>query len=392
MTIGLLMNYVQAILVIGFALIFLFTIRASQKVKLTIDNIINETVFNHTYWLVYIIVVGLVSLMFNFKKVESATDLQNAVAGQSYIWNEEGLAKKLNKIPTQLCARYADVRLSCATAGDVDKCIEIKMEGSNYKSCDTNGNSVFTDYGIVSQIAFDTTGERCAVSVGTVNDMTNVDSGLVSYLTNDNGKSFYIKCAASDAIFYSDGFLAERNKANSLKVKFLQCNACENYITVDAENVTSTATNVVDFYAKPTNSSVSKNNNTQAVYYTEEQIKTECKVRSLMDVGAIKYRLQNNNNVTNEQVEGAVIEAMKANITPAYIANDEGISEYAKLSSAYASKATIEKMNEIIANEDKDNEEICLKLSKLEDGRFTLGFAKPLINWSKTKTVTLTPH
>ena len=390
MTIGWILNYFIAIIAIGFALIALFTIRASQKIKLTIDNIVNETVFNHTYWLVYIVTVGLVLLMFNFKKVESATDLQNAVAGQSYIWNEQGLVKKLNKVTTQLCAHYADVRLSCATAGDIDKCIDIKMDGSDYKSCDANGNSVFTDYGIVSQIAFDTNGERCAISIGTVNNMTAVNSGIVSYLTNDKGNTFHLKCAATDAIFYSDSFLGERNKADSLKVKFLKCNACDNYITVDAENVTNTATNDVDFNAKQTNS-IADNNN-EAVYYTEEQIKTECKIRSLMDIGALKFRLQNNNNVTNEQVEKAVTEAMKANITPADIANDEGIADYAKLAATFANQATPNKMNEIIANEDRENEDVCLRLSKTEDGRFTLGFSKPIINWNKTKTVTLTPH
>ncbi len=38
-----------------------------------------------------------------------------------------------------ICKNYADVRLSCAEAGSIQKCIEIKMKGDDYSACTDDG-------------------------------------------------------------------------------------------------------------------------------------------------------------------------------------------------------------------------------------------------------------
>lgn len=44
-----------------------------------------------------------------------------------------------------ICQHYAGVRFSCAAAGNIDRCIDIKMENDNYSVCTTDGKLAGVD-------------------------------------------------------------------------------------------------------------------------------------------------------------------------------------------------------------------------------------------------------
>lgn len=52
-----------------------------------------------------------------------------------------------------ICKNYADVRLSCAEAGSIQKCIEIKMKGDDYSVCTDDGKIYGLDEKLVPNFA-----------------------------------------------------------------------------------------------------------------------------------------------------------------------------------------------------------------------------------------------
>ncbi len=47
---------------------------------------------------------------------------------------------KLTCHSKSVCRNYAEIRLSCAEAGSIQKCIEIKMQGDDFSVCTDDGN------------------------------------------------------------------------------------------------------------------------------------------------------------------------------------------------------------------------------------------------------------
>ncbi|MDE2310879.1 MAG: hypothetical protein KGL01_08645 [Betaproteobacteria bacterium] len=52
-----------------------------------------------------------------------------------------------------ICKNYAEIRLSCAEAGSIPKCIDIKMKGDDYSVCTDDGNISGLDEKLVPNFA-----------------------------------------------------------------------------------------------------------------------------------------------------------------------------------------------------------------------------------------------
>ena len=65
-----------------------------------------------------------------------------------------------------ICKHYSEVRLSCAEAGSIDRCIEIKMEGEPYRKCSEDGHVAFLPEKVRPSVF-----QCLAVNIGYISDL-----------------------------------------------------------------------------------------------------------------------------------------------------------------------------------------------------------------------------
>lgn len=74
--------------------------------------------------------------------VEAGNHLSELSADQKKVVNEWKIQNFLTSTckAKTVCPHFAEVRLSCAEAGSIQKCIEIRMKGEDYSLCTDDGN------------------------------------------------------------------------------------------------------------------------------------------------------------------------------------------------------------------------------------------------------------
>ena len=85
------------------------------------------------------LVLALYAALSTTLEAAKPTSAQREVAGNYGLPVELLLFDSCEK--KRICERYKDVRLSCAEAGNISKCVEIKMEGETYGDCSDTGIS-----------------------------------------------------------------------------------------------------------------------------------------------------------------------------------------------------------------------------------------------------------
>lgn len=95
------------------------------------------------YWLLIAykaIAIPLFSIVFAIglaAEIEMPSERQKKIAAE---YNMEGTNFIRYACKSKsACERYAESRLACAAAGNIDQCIYIKMQGEEYGSCDVDG-------------------------------------------------------------------------------------------------------------------------------------------------------------------------------------------------------------------------------------------------------------
>jgi hypothetical protein len=85
------------------------------------------------------VVLALYAALSTTLEAAKPTSAQKEVAGNYGLPVELLLFDFCEK--KRICERHKDVRLSCAEAGNISKCVEIKMEGETYGDCSDTGIS-----------------------------------------------------------------------------------------------------------------------------------------------------------------------------------------------------------------------------------------------------------
>ena len=90
-------------------------------------------------WLYFAAIAGLILLMEN----KDPTKGQTSIA-QNWGLSAPMLLKEACR-QRSVCNKYKDARLSCAEAGSISKCIEIKMAGDDFGNCSDTGTSALAE-------------------------------------------------------------------------------------------------------------------------------------------------------------------------------------------------------------------------------------------------------
>jgi hypothetical protein len=85
------------------------------------------------------LVLALYAALSTTLEAAKPTSAQKEVAGKYGLPVELLLFDSCEK--KRICERYKNIRLSCAKAGNISKCVEIKMEGKTYEDCSDTGTS-----------------------------------------------------------------------------------------------------------------------------------------------------------------------------------------------------------------------------------------------------------
>ena len=85
------------------------------------------------------LVLALYAAFSSTLEAAKPTNFQREVAGNYGLPAEVLLFDSCGQ--KRICERYKNIRLSCAKAGNISKCVEIKMEGKTYEDCSDTGTS-----------------------------------------------------------------------------------------------------------------------------------------------------------------------------------------------------------------------------------------------------------
>ena len=104
--------------------------------RVAIEELLDGTRF---LWLSFAAIASLILLI----EIKDPTKGQTSIA-QNWGLSAPMLLKEACR-QRSICTKYKEVRLSCAEAGSISKCIEIKMAGDDFGNCSDTGTSALAE-------------------------------------------------------------------------------------------------------------------------------------------------------------------------------------------------------------------------------------------------------